>query len=91
MSDKNTSMSDKNSRRARIETSHQDSATAIAIARALTPDNTAEMETHTDGAHVVTEITRDSTGGLHATIDDYVVNVDVAAALADTTETTTHE
>lgn len=36
-----------------------------------------------DGAAVVTTIERDSTGGLHATVDDYVVNLHVAAQLTD--------
>ena len=69
-------------RRARIRTTHDDAATAERIAAALEPDNTAEMETTVDGDAVVTTVERDSTGGLHATVDDYVVNLQVATRLA---------
>lgn len=72
------------SRSARIETEHGDAETARAIARALGPDNTAEMETTVDGRRIVTTIERDSTGGLQSTIDDYVVNLQVAVQLATT-------
>ncbi|MDZ7729996.1 MAG: KEOPS complex subunit Pcc1 [Natrialbaceae archaeon] len=51
------------------------------IAGALRPDNTAEMTTETTGDIVVTRIERDSTRGLQATVDDYVVNVGVARQL----------
>ena len=37
---------------------------------------------------VTTEIDRDTTGGLHSTVDDYVVNLSVAAQLADPQPTT---
>jgi hypothetical protein len=66
-------------RRARITTSYADSETAAAVANAVRPDNTTSMETTTEGARVITTIARDSTGGLHATVDDYVVNLTVAA------------
>jgi len=69
-------------RHARIETRHDDAETAEHVARALSPDNTAEMRTSVDGDSVVTEIARDSTGGLQTTIDDYVVNLQVAVQLA---------
>ena len=69
-------------RRARIETTHGDSETAGAIARAIRPDNTTEMETVVDDDRVVTTITRHSTGGLHSSVDDYVVNLQVAAQLS---------
>ncbi|MHB9285698.1 KEOPS complex subunit Pcc1 [Halobacteriales archaeon Cl-PHB] len=70
-------------RRARIETSHDDAETAQVIAAALTPDNTAEMQTTVDGATVTTTIDRETTGGLQSTADDYVVNLEVAAQLAN--------
>ena len=60
---------------ATIRTAHAD---ADRIARALRPDNTDEMETGVDGSTVVTRIDRETTGGLHATVDDYVVNLAVA-------------
>lgn len=79
-------------RRATIRTTHDDPAL---IARALRPDNTDEMRTDVgsgeDGASsdsaagdgvVVTRIERETTGGLHSTVDDYVVNLSVAAAVA---------
>lgn len=68
--------------RARIETRHADPETAAAVARALSPDNTAEMQTSVEDEAVVTEITRDSTGSLQTTADDYVVNLQVAVQLA---------
>jgi len=70
------------SRRARIETRHTDAATARRIANALRPDNTAEMETRVDGDRIVTEIGRETTGGLRTTVDDYVVNLQTGAQLA---------
>ncbi|MFB6308233.1 MAG: KEOPS complex subunit Pcc1 [Haloarculaceae archaeon] len=70
-------------RRARIETTHGDAETARQIAAALGPDNTAEMDTRVDGDSVITTIQRDATGGLHSTVDDYVVNCSVAAQLAN--------
>ncbi|MXR52219.1 KEOPS complex Pcc1-like subunit [Halovenus sp. WSH3] len=79
---------------ARIETDHGDAETAVAVAQALAPDNTAEMETSVDGSTVVTTIDRESTGGLQSTLDDYVVNLQVAEQLTttdgDTSTTTTN-
>ncbi len=71
-------------RRARIETDHGTPARARAIARALKPDNTTEMETTSEGSTVVTTIERPSTGSLQSTVDDYVVNLQVAAQLSPT-------
>jgi hypothetical protein len=62
-------------RRATIRTEHADSQL---IAAALRPDNTDEMQTMVEGDAVVTRIERGTTGGLQSTVDDYVVNVDVA-------------
>ena len=66
-------------RRARITTTYADSATAQAVANAVRPDDTASMDTTTEEERVVTAIERETTGGLHATVDDYVVNLTVAA------------
>ena len=52
------------------------------VARATTPDNTAEMETVVLGRDVRTRIERETTGGLQSTVDDYVVNLDVATRVA---------
>jgi hypothetical protein len=68
-------------RHARITTSHADSQTARIIANAIAPDNTSEMDTRVDGEQVVTTITRETTGGLQSNVDDYVVNLQVAAQL----------
>lgn len=70
-------------RRATVRTTHADSETATAVAGALRPDNTEEMTTRTDGSAVETTIERATTGGLHATVDDYVVNLDVAVQLVN--------
>lgn len=72
-------------RRADIETVHADSAAATAVARAVRPDNTDAMDTTTDGDVVHTTIERETTGGLSSSVDDYVVNVDVAQQLITTT------
>jgi len=72
-------------RRATITTDHEDSTQATRIAAALRPDNTTEMETTVEGTTVRTVVERPTTGGLHATVDDYVVNCDIAARL------TTHD
>jgi tRNA threonylcarbamoyladenosine modification (KEOPS) complex Pcc1 subunit len=70
-------------RRATITTDHDDRETAEHVARAVTPDNTTEITTQVEEGTVVTTIARESTSGLHATVDDYVVNLTVAAQLAD--------
>ncbi|WP_424019442.1 KEOPS complex subunit Pcc1 [Halorientalis pallida] len=70
--------------RAVIETTHGTHERAAMVAAALAPDNTDEMETTVDGETVRTVIERASTGGLHATVDDYVVNCTVADELTQT-------
>lgn len=69
------------------------------VAAALRPDNTDAMKTTVEQStdcprQVVTTIERDSTGGLRSTLDDYVVNCDVAVRtvqIADRHANTTHE
>jgi len=68
-------------RRARIETDHGDGETARRLARALRPDNTTEMDTHVEGARLVTTIERGHAGSLQSTVDDYVVNLRTGAAV----------
>jgi hypothetical protein len=63
-------------KRATIRTSHDD---PDLVARALRPDNTPEMETRVRDGRVETTIERETTGGLRTTVDDYVVNLTVAA------------
>lgn len=62
-------------RRVCIETTHADPETARQLARAVRPDNTAEMDTRVEGARVVTTIARASTGGLESNADDYLRNL----------------
>ena len=69
-------------REATIRTTHAEPET---VAAALRPDNTGSMTTRVDGDTVVTHIERETTGGLHATVDDYVVNLTAADAVIDTT------
>ncbi|WP_440765535.1 KEOPS complex subunit Pcc1 [Natronorubrum sp. DTA7] len=71
------------SRRATIRTTHDDPEL---VARALRPDNTDEMETEVENGAVVTRIERETTGGLHSNVDDYVVNLEVAIDVARTTQ-----
>lgn len=66
-------------RRATVRSTHVDAATAGRVAASVRPDNTAAMDTRVEGETVVTTVARDSTGGLQSTVDDYVVNVTVAA------------
>jgi len=74
------------SRTATITTDHGSAKRAAMVAAALAPDNTDEMTTTTDGRQVTTTIERETTGGLQATVDDYVVNVRIADELTDTTQ-----
>jgi len=78
-------------RRAAIRTEHDSPAQAASVAAAVSPDNTAEMTTRVDGDAVVTEIARDSTSGLQSTVDDYVVNLRVAAQLTNDSTQSNHE
>ncbi|SEW01090.1 KEOPS complex subunit Pcc1 [Natrinema salifodinae] len=91
------------SRKATIRTDCDD---PVLVARALSPDNTAEMTTTVeretpevadteDGADdgagtVVTRIERETTSGLRSTVDDYVVNLEVAIDVATNARTARH-
>ncbi|MDH5020999.1 KEOPS complex subunit Pcc1 [Halobacterium rubrum] len=58
------------------------------VAACVQPDNTTEMTTEVaDGSAVVTRIEREDTAGLQSTVDDYVVNLTVAAEVAETART----
>jgi len=70
-------------RRAEIETTHGSPVHATRVAAAVRPDNTDQMTTRVVDDAVVTTIERDSTSGLQSTVDDYVVNLRVAAQLSD--------
>lgn len=75
-------------RRARIRTEHGDAAV---VAAALRPDNTGSIRTRVEGGAVVTDVARETTGGLQATVDDYVVNLTVAETVAQTARNTRHD
>lgn len=70
-------------RRARLRTTHAE-AGAETVAAAVRPDNAPSMTTRVDAdaEAVVTTIERARTGGLAASVDDYVVNVTVADRVA---------
>jgi hypothetical protein len=70
-------------RRATIRTTHD---RPDLIAAAIRPDNTDEMQTTVEDDTVVTHIERETTGGLHSTVDDYVVNVDIASRVVQHAE-----
>lgn len=67
----------------RIESTVEDPET---VAAALRPDNTADVSTTVEGGSVVTIIDRESTASLEATVDDYLLNLDVALSVAQTTK-----
>jgi hypothetical protein len=75
-------------RRASITTSHDDPAV---VAGAIEPDNTDQMATTVTADQVVTTIERPGTGGLQSTADDYLVNLQVADAVAADAATGTPE
>lgn len=70
-------------RSATIRTEHD---AARIVAAAVEPDNSSEMTTLVDGDVVQTTIERETTDGLRATLDDYVVNVDVATAVLESAD-----
>lgn len=73
-------------RTATVRVTFDDEETARQVAAALAPDDTAEMATRVDGRTLSTTITREGTGGLRTTADDYVSNLQVAQQLTDTTQ-----
>jgi len=76
---------------AEVRTTHDSPADAERVAAALRPDNTDEVTTRVDGDAVVTTVARETTGGLQSTVDDYVVNLTVAAQLAHRSNESNHE
>ena len=70
-------------RTATLRTDHATPTRAEWVAAAVEPDNTDSMATSVDGTTVRTEITRETTGGLQTTVDDYVVNLGVAQAVIE--------
>jgi hypothetical protein len=73
------SQNDATTRRVTVRTTHD---RPTVIANAVAPDNTDEMDTRVEDGTVVTTIERETTGGLGSTVDDYVVNLDVASRVA---------
>jgi len=62
----------------KLETEHDDPQ---AVAAAVSPDNTEEMETRVKDGKVVTRIEREDVESAGATADDYVRNLIVADEL----------
>jgi|JXWS01.1.fsa_nt_gb uncharacterized protein YgbK (DUF1537 family) len=71
---------DSSMHRMRLQTQHR---RPTVVYNALRPDNTASISMATDADSLCTEIERETTGGLHATVDDTVVNLTVADAIVD--------
>lgn len=67
-------------KRATIRTTHEHAAQ---VAAALAPDNTPEMRMTVTDETIEMTVTRETTGGLQSTVDDYVVNLTVAAQLTN--------
>ena len=74
------------SRTATVRTDHGTATRAQWVATAVAPDNTASMTTTVESTAVRTAIDRGTTGGLQATLDDYLVNLEVAAAVLERLE-----
>ena len=74
-------------RRAVVRTEFAD---AELVAASLRPDNTEQMDTRTEDGAIVTTIERETTGGLRSTVDDYVVNLDVARRTIDAAGASSH-
>lgn len=70
-------------KRATVRTTLPD---AERVAAAVRPDNTPELVTRIEGDAVVTTVERPTTAGLRSTLDDYLVNVALAAAVGDTAD-----
>ena len=68
------------SRAATVRTTH---IAADSVVGALGPDNTDSMAMRADGDVVTCTIERSTTGGLRSTVDDYVVNLQVADELIE--------
>ncbi|SEH41065.1 hypothetical protein SAMN05192561_101728 [Halopenitus malekzadehii] len=67
-------------RTATVRTRHDDPEL---VRDALAPDNTDSMDARVDDDAVVCSIERETTGGLQSTVDDYLVNLQVADRLVD--------
>jgi hypothetical protein len=65
--------------RATLRTTHADPAV---VAAALAPDNTPEMRTAVVDGAVETRIERPTAAGLRTTVDDYLVCLSAATAVA---------
>lgn len=73
-------------KRATVRTRH---AEAELIANSVRPDNTDEMTMTVDDDAIETTLERETTGGLRTTVDDYIVNLQVAAAIKQRRNETT--
>jgi len=76
-------VSDDTAPTATVATRYRDPATAAVVGGAVRPDNTSDVTTTVDGATVRTDVQRGSVGSLSSSVDDYVVNIGVAAAVVE--------
>lgn len=79
MTDDDPSMARQGHREAIVETTHD---APEAVAAALAPDNTDDVTMAGTPDGIRTRIVRPTTGGLSATLDDYLVNLSVAERTA---------
>lgn len=56
------------------------------VASAVQPDHTDDVSTTVEDGAVVTTIERETLQSLEATVDDYVVNLDVATTVVSITD-----
>lgn len=69
-----------------VRTTHD---TPKVVARALKPDHTADMTSTVNGNTVETTIERTDAGSVRATVDDYLVNLQVATRISQQSQTET--
>lgn len=69
--------------RATVRTS---SDNAVILASAIRPDNTDDITTTVEDGKITTIITRDTIGGLQATLDDYITNLETATRVIETVD-----
>jgi hypothetical protein len=70
---------------------HTESSNPEIVAAALVPDNTREMKTQVADGTIETTVTRETTGGLRSTVDDYIVNLSVAERITQIASETNSE
>lgn len=71
---------------ASLRTSHDD---PDMIAHAIEPDHTDDIDSIVGDGYLETTFDREQLGSLHATVDDYLVNLQVAEQVIERTQTET--